>query len=127
MNHPIDISAFDEDTLGGRIAKARDMAGMSVEDAATRIGVTLDTFTEWENDRSEPRANKLTMLAGVLAVTPAWLLSGAGDGPDQSVVSAGLAELAGELDRLVELNGEVTAGIAAVRERIDTLLNATNG
>jgi transcriptional regulator with XRE-family HTH domain len=126
MNHAIDFPAHDEDTLGGRIAKARDMTGMSVEDAALRIGVTLETFTEWENDRSEPRANKLTTLAGVLAVSPTWLISGIGDGPDQSIVTAGLSELAGELDRLLALNAEVTQGIAALRERIDTLVRATS-
>lgn len=125
MNHAIDIPALDGDTLGGRIAKARDMTGMSIEDAAARLGVTLDTFTEWENDRSEPRANKLMTLAGVLSVTPAWLISGAGDGPDQSVLTAGLTELSGELERLIELNDEVTTGITALRERIDTLVRAS--
>ena len=126
MNQSMDMTALDEDTLGGRIFKARDMCGMTIEDAATRVGVTLDTFTEWENDRSEPRANKLMMLAGVLSVTPAWLISGAGEGPDQSIVSAGLTELSGELDRLIELNNEVTTGITALRDRIDTLLRASS-
>ncbi|TDH36151.1 helix-turn-helix domain-containing protein [Pseudohoeflea suaedae] len=126
MIQSMDMTALDEDTLGGRIFKARDMCGMTIEDAAARLGVTLDTFTEWENDRSEPRANKLMMLAGVLSVTPAWLISGAGEGPDQSIVSAGLAELSGELDRLVDLNNEVTNGIAALRDRIDTLLRASS-
>ena len=126
MNTPMNMTAFDEDTLGGRIFKARDMSGMTIEDAAARLGVTLETFTEWENDRSEPRANKLTMLAGVLAVSPTWLLSGAGDGPDQSVVTAGLSELVNELDRLQALNAEITEGMASLRERIDTLARATS-
>ncbi len=126
MNTPMDMTALDEDTLGGRIFKARDMSGMTIEDAAARLGVTLETFTEWENDRSEPRANKLTMLAGVLAVSPTWLLSGAGDGPDQSVVTAGLSELVNELDRLQALNAEITEGMASLRERIDTLARATS-
>ena len=52
-------------------------------------------------------------------------ISGAGDGPDQSILNAGLTELASELDRLIELNNEVTTGITALRDRIDTLLRAS--
>ena len=36
----------------------------------------------WESDRSEPRANRLTMLAGFLGVTPTWLLYGVGNAPE---------------------------------------------
>ena len=34
------------------------------------------------NDLSEPRANKLQMLAGILGVSLTWLLNGEGEGVD---------------------------------------------
>ena len=37
----------------------------------------------WEEDRSEPRANKLQMLSGMLNVSLLWLLSGEGIGPEE--------------------------------------------
>ena len=43
------------------------------------------TIAAWESDRSEPRANRLTMLAGVLGVSPAWLLHGVGSAPETDV------------------------------------------
>ena len=60
----------DGDTLGGRITRARDLAGLTLSDAASHIGVTDETLSEWESDRSEPRANKIMTLAGVLGVSP---------------------------------------------------------
>ena len=63
-------------TLGGRIEQSRCELGLSVKQLAARIGVRTTTVENWERDRSEPRSNKLTMLAGVLNVPVMWLLSG---------------------------------------------------
>lgn len=72
----------EADTLGGRISLARDTLDMSVDHSAQVLGVNAQTWVNWENDRAEPRANRLTMLAGVLQVSPGWLLTGQGHGPD---------------------------------------------
>ena len=88
-----DESYDDGDTLGGRITRARDLAGLTVEDAASRIGVTDETLAEWESDRSEPRANKIMILAGVLGVSPAWLISGAGEAPQSPGISIAVDEI----------------------------------
>ncbi|SOC45894.1 helix-turn-helix protein [Rhizobium subbaraonis] len=69
------------DTTGGRISLARDAAGLTVEEISAVAGVTAETWANWENDRSEPRANRLDMLAGILQVSIAWLLVGQGEGP----------------------------------------------
>lgn len=69
------------DTIGGRISLARDAAGLSVDQISAIVGVTVETWTNWENDRAEPRANRLDMLAGILQVSIAWLLNGQGKGP----------------------------------------------
>ncbi|KQY16423.1 hypothetical protein ASE23_20850 [Rhizobium sp. Root73] len=65
-----------DDTIGGRISLARDALGISVEEISAVAGVTVDTWTNWENDRSEPRANRLDMLARILQVNIMWLLGG---------------------------------------------------
>lgn len=49
---------------------------------AKRLGVKVSTIEHWEDDLSEPRANKLQMLAGVLNVSLTWLLTAEGDGID---------------------------------------------
>lgn len=70
------------DTLGGRISLARDTLEMSVEHSARVLGVNAQTWVNWENDRAEPRANRLPMLAGILQVSLCWLMTGNGHGPD---------------------------------------------
>ncbi|TNF19690.1 MAG: XRE family transcriptional regulator [Rhodobacteraceae bacterium] len=67
-------------TFGDRLAAARENAGMSQPDLAKRLGVKLSTLKKWEDDMLEPRANRLSMIAGLLNVTLMWLLNGEGDG-----------------------------------------------
>jgi transcriptional regulator with XRE-family HTH domain len=71
----------DTDTLGGRLLRARDASGMSAAQFARRLGVKTATVQAWENDRSEPRANRLSMIAGILNVSTPWLLHGVGEAP----------------------------------------------
>ncbi|MBY6004219.1 helix-turn-helix domain-containing protein [Salipiger bermudensis] len=80
MNDTTDWYGPDAATFGDRIAAAREAAGMGQEKLARRLGVKLKTLHGWENDLSEPRANKLQMLAGLLNVSIMWLLTGEGDG-----------------------------------------------
>lgn len=67
-------------TFGDRIANARDAMGLTQAQLSRRLGVQEETLADWETDRSEPRANKLQMLAGVLNVSLVWLMSGEGEG-----------------------------------------------
>ena len=73
----------EEMTLGGRIYASRQNAGMSLHMAANLLGVRSSTLKSWENDRSEPRVNKLVALAGLLGVSPTHFLAEEGnDGTD---------------------------------------------
>ena len=76
----------EEMTLGGRLYAARRNAGMSLNLAASLLGVRSSTLKSWENDRSEPRVNKLAALAGLLGVSPTHFLAEEGhhgvDRPD---------------------------------------------
>jgi transcriptional regulator with XRE-family HTH domain len=102
----------DVATLGDRLAAAREAAGMSPETLAKRLGVKLITLEKWEQDASEPRANKLSMVAGVLNVSMVWLITGEGEGiadPDDAAISGDIQDI------LLELR--------AVREQIKTRLD----
>jgi transcriptional regulator with XRE-family HTH domain len=93
--------AADVATFGDRLAGAREAAGLSQEGLAQRLGVRLTTLQNWEDDLAEPRGNRLQMLAGMLNVSLAWLLTAEGDGlaepvdtrPLTPAAEAALAEL----------------------------------
>jgi transcriptional regulator with XRE-family HTH domain len=72
-------------TFGDRLAGAREAVGLTQEEFARRLGIKLKTVEAWENDLSEPRANRLQMMAGLLNVSIRWLLTGAGVGPEDPV------------------------------------------
>ncbi len=81
----IDLDYSDEtSTFGDRLVAARESAGMTQTQLAHRLGVKLQTLRNWEEDRSEPRANKLQMVAGMLNTSMVWLMSGQGEAPAAS-------------------------------------------
>ncbi|MDG4648488.1 helix-turn-helix domain-containing protein [Roseibacterium sp. SDUM158017] len=79
-------------TFGDRMTGAREAAGLSQSELARRLGVKVKTIRAWENDRSEPRANRLQMLAGMMGVSIMWLLNGEGDGLEGPSVRQELPE-----------------------------------
>jgi transcriptional regulator with XRE-family HTH domain len=95
----------DEDTMGGRLQRARDAAGLTVAQVAARLGVKTSTVQAWENDRSQPRANKLQMVAGLLNVSLAWLMDGLGTGPAEDSRSL-IESISTRLTRMRQLQGE---------------------
>lgn len=102
-------------TLGDRLAGAREAAQMSQKSLATRLGVKRSTIERWEHDQSEPRANRLSMLSGLLGVSLTWLLTGIGEGvaapAEEGTAGAALPA------------GEVLAEMAAVRLEMSALVN----
>ena len=75
---------YDADvaTFGDRLAAAREAAGMDQNALARRLGVKSTTIRKWEEDLSEPRANRLSVIGGLLGVSITWLIYGTGDGAD---------------------------------------------
>ena len=108
-------------TLGDRIAAAREAMGIGQEQLARRLGVRTATVVAWEDDRSEPRANRMQMLAGVVNAPLVWLMTGVGEGPGAATPAgaliAELAELRAEQQRLAErfarLESRLRAALAA--------------
>ena len=69
-------------TFGDRLCAARELSGLTQAALASRLGVKTKSIIAWENDMSEPRANKLQMVSGFLNVSMVWLMSGLGNGID---------------------------------------------
>ena len=80
-----DWYSADAATFGDRLAAARDAANLTPDALARRLGVKLATIQNWENDHSEPRANKLQMISGMLNVSMRWLLTGEGEGIESPI------------------------------------------
>ncbi len=93
MTETTDDQWFSEDqaTFGDRLAGAREAAGLSQKGLAAKLGIKLKTLKAWEYDLTEPRANKLSMVSGLLGVPMSWLLMGDGDGPTEPSDNADIA------------------------------------
>ncbi len=111
-----DSTDWSQETLGRRLAVARERADLSTAQAARRLGVKTRTLSRWERDESAPRPNRLVMLAQLLGVSPAWLLEGSAgfepQEPEPSVADIqdqlaaarrAIEELSGIVDGLSEL------------------------
>ena len=70
-------------TFGDRLTFARTTLDMSEAELAKRLGVNTSTITKWENNQSEPRANRLYMMSGLLNISVMWLITGEGDAPTE--------------------------------------------
>ena len=111
----------EEMTLGGRLYASRQNAGMSLNLAARLLGVKSSTLKSWENDRSEPRVNKLVALAGLLGVSPTHFLAEEGnDGVNVSAVK-------GRRDKLVEMLKEEMFCVHIQQKQLNERLRKIDG
>ena len=111
-------------TFGDRLAYARDALGFDQAQLAHRLGIKAQTLRNWEEDRSEPRANKLQVLAGLLNVSMIWLLTGQGDAPQASSPPADLAGEAclADLRRLRADQVHLVEQMARLEKRLRAIL-----
>ncbi|ASP20541.1 HTH-type transcriptional regulator ImmR [Antarctobacter heliothermus] len=116
-------------TFGDRLAAAREAAGMTQEILAKRLGVKHKTIQAWEDDFSEPRANRLNMLAGVLNISIVWLITGEGDGlPDPSETEALDPDINAILTEIRALRGQFRAQadkLGRLEKQLRTVLKET--
>ncbi|WP_281825226.1 helix-turn-helix domain-containing protein [Jannaschia rubra] len=104
-------------TFGDRLTGAREAVGMSVDELAQRLGVKRKTILAWEDDRSEPRANRVSTLAGLTSVSLMWLMTGAGDGPTVARHDYD-GDLGAELGRLRRDAAALTDRLARLEARL---------
>lgn len=107
-------------TLGGRLAEARAASGLDRAEVARRVGIPVGTLDAWEEGRREPRANRISTLAGVLGVPLVWLMIGegpraAGDGPD----GGGGSDLAEAVTRARRDAERLADRLRAIEARLD--------
>ena len=129
-----DINWYAEEstTFGDRLAGAREANVLTQAQLAKNLGIKLATLKAWEQDLSEPRANLLSMLAGLLNVSIMWLLNGEGEGvesPDErDALSRNMDDLFLELrslkiqlkqssDRLGALEKNLREALAAQKKK----------
>lgn len=62
-------------TTGDRLRKAREHAGITVADMAATLGVTRNTITNYEHDRTSVTVDALRRYAAATGVDAAWLLA----------------------------------------------------
>lgn len=114
------LAPHGDDTIGGRISFAREANGLSAEEAAERLGVLPASWNAWECDRDVPRANRLTMMAGILGVSPSWLLTGRGQGPMEGNLETVPAALRQELR-------QATVDVEALNRRLRLIASRLEG
>jgi transcriptional regulator with XRE-family HTH domain len=112
-------------TFGDRMTAAREAAGMTQESLAKRLGVKKSTLRNWENDVAEPRANRLSMLAGLLNVSMMWLINGEGegvDGPDTETMPSDLTEIILEIREMKSELHYKAEQLARLEKRLRNLI-----
>lgn len=96
--------------MGSRIEQARIQIGLTSSQLAHRAGIQRKTLNNWENDRSEPRTEKLMKLSGILQSPLIWLLTG--EIPESQVTEPSPSEttnISQKLDRAVALQRDLAA------------------
>lgn len=112
MHDSKDWYSPDAATFGDRVAAAREMADMTQAQLARRLGVRVATLRAWEDDLSEPRANRLSIMAGLLNVSMMWLINGQGEGLDAPLEETSLPASAHDiLNEIRDLRSDMMARV----------------
>jgi len=61
--------------FAANIRKYREAAGLSQEEAARKIGVTLGAWGKWERGETDPPVSRLAGIAEVLDIDPVDLVA----------------------------------------------------
>ncbi len=113
--------------LGERIASSRHAKGLSSKQLAQRLGVKNSTLHNWENERSAPRANRLTQISGILDVPLLWLIAGDAKFPgieipdlnETATIEAKLRRAEDLLNQLSSLMVDIRAQVRRVQRELD--------
>ncbi len=119
---PFPSGRADGDTLGGRIWRARDALGYSLQDLASRLGLPEETVGGWERDHAEPETKALFLLTGVLSVSPSWLIAGIGTAPPEPAGGEDLYPLQSQLREIQQLHERTGRAIAALESEVAKLI-----
>ena len=104
--------------FGARLATAREAVGLTAAELAQRMGVGTATVAAWEAGRSRPRTNRLLILAGLISVSPTWLLSGLGDGPMAVTAETRMEALGNGIIELRHLSSRIAEQVDDLEQRL---------
>ena len=107
-------------TLSQRIVEAREATGLTTAQLAHRLGVRTATLASWEQGKGDPRTNRLMMLAGLLSVSPTWLLCGRGTAPNDTG-DADVDSLKTSLSELRSMISAMGEHVQSLEQRVETL------
>jgi len=107
--------------FGARLTAAREAVGLSKPDLARRMGCGTSTVSAWEAGRSRPRTNTLLTLAGLVSVSPTWLLSGLGDGPMSVSPEMRMEALGNGIVELRQLSSRIAQQLEDLEHRFAVL------
>src|SRR6266566_4160120 len=65
------VPALEPRTLGGHLRKRRHQLGLWQRQAAESLGVSIETYRNWENDRGTPSAGSWKAVVVFLGHNPA--------------------------------------------------------
>jgi transcriptional regulator with XRE-family HTH domain len=104
------MSNLEEQQISDRLKTARRLAGLTQEDAARALDVTLKTYARWERGETSGFLRQLSRIAEIFGVTSEQLL---GTEPEPSV------------DRLAQLEASLATlqhDVAAIRALLEERL-----
>ena len=73
------VTAIPKWTLGDRIRKAREHAGLEQADLANALYMSRAAISAWENGHTTPAPRKVEVIARVCGVPASWLVTGGDD------------------------------------------------
>ena len=83
--------------VGKRIRQARELAGLTQEQLAERIGVSRTAVVRWESGETDPTIDHLIEMTTVLRVSADYLL---GTGDSNQIMNV-LTDMASTLNQLI--------------------------
>jgi len=110
MTDIVELNWFSNEaaTFGDRVSAAREAQSLTHKALSQKLGIASRTLDAWEHDMSEPRANKLQMLSGVLNVSIPWLLTGEGDGVADATPVSGDANISDVMAEMRVLRTQIS-------------------
>ncbi|MBB4954121.1 transcriptional regulator with XRE-family HTH domain [Agrobacterium vitis] len=116
------LLGISRESFGDRLCIVRDSAGMDLSDLAVAADISESTIRAWEAGNDQIDNQSLVRMADVLGVSPGWLLTGEGVGPQpQSADTDMINFMRWELERLTRMHQETAAMIDALHRQIGDL------
>ena len=105
--HLREVGDVDIVAMGGRLARARDAAGLTQAQVARLLDIPRPSVSEIEKGKRRVKANELYKLSATYGVGTDWILHGALSVESEERVEVAARELASlrseDLDRVIDL------------------------